>query len=215
MARPQAVKDIQDPRLVKALSHPIRVHILELMSEGEHSPSSLAPVVGAPLANCAYHVGVLKKLNLIKEVRQVPHRGAIEHRYVAVPAAVTSRAWRQMPDVVRNNFVGTGLTELVTLASDAAGAGGFNGKHHSLSRRTVALDEKGLAALDRAHDQFLAAVDKIEPAQNGDGAPVVIGTMVFERREPKPQPRRGRGLAVGPRKPRQRRPRATASSRTS
>ena len=47
------VQDITDPRLVRALAHPLRVRILAVLDEQQASPSALAERLGAPLGNIA------------------------------------------------------------------------------------------------------------------------------------------------------------------
>jgi len=47
MAQPPA--DLIDPRLAKALSHPMRSHILTILSERVASPNELAELIQEPL----------------------------------------------------------------------------------------------------------------------------------------------------------------------
>lgn len=69
---------------VTAMSHPLRVNALQRIPEDGKgvSPKQLAAEFGVPLANVAYHIGVLKKLKLIKLKGREPRRGAVEHFYV-------------------------------------------------------------------------------------------------------------------------------------
>jgi len=53
------ITDIDDPRLVKALAHPLRIQILNLLRDRVASPSELADEIGAPLGNVSYHVRFL------------------------------------------------------------------------------------------------------------------------------------------------------------
>ena len=79
--------EISDPRVIKALTHPLRVQILRALEERVASPSELAEDLGAPLGNVSYHVRQLHSLGLIKLVRKTPRRGAIEHHYEALAQA--------------------------------------------------------------------------------------------------------------------------------
>ena len=45
-----------DQRLVKALSHPHRLHALKILNERTASPIQLAPMVGTTVGRIAYHV---------------------------------------------------------------------------------------------------------------------------------------------------------------
>jgi DNA-binding transcriptional ArsR family regulator len=64
--------DITDPRLAKALAHPLRLEILRHLGDRTASPSEIAAEIGAPLTNVSYHVRKLRALGLIKLVRKTP-----------------------------------------------------------------------------------------------------------------------------------------------
>ena len=73
------VQRIDDPRLVKAMSHPLRVRILAMLDERKASPNQLAGWLGASLGTVAYHVRTLEQLALIELVDETRVRGAVEH----------------------------------------------------------------------------------------------------------------------------------------
>ena len=50
------IPEIDDPRYVKAMSHPLRVRILAMLDERTASPVELAGWLGASLGTVAYHV---------------------------------------------------------------------------------------------------------------------------------------------------------------
>ena len=94
----KAVQDIDDPRLVKALAHPIRVRILGILEHRTATPKELAAELGLPLENTSYHVRALKKFGFIKLERKRQVRGAVEHHYRAVARPrVTARATGPLP----------------------------------------------------------------------------------------------------------------------
>lgn len=74
-----------EQRLRKALAHPLRAQILEILRQGEASPTELSQSLSAPLGVTAYHVRRLADLELIALTRQTKKRGSIEHHYAAVP----------------------------------------------------------------------------------------------------------------------------------
>ena len=76
--------ETSDPRVIKALTHPLRVQLLRALEDRTASPSELAEEIGAPLGNVSYHVRQLHSLGLIKLVKRTPRRGAIEHYYTAL-----------------------------------------------------------------------------------------------------------------------------------
>src|SRR5947209_6633105 len=123
----RAISDIGDPRLVKALAHPLRVQILATLEDRVASPSDLAADLDAPLGNVSYHVRTLADLGLVKLVKRRTRRGAVEHYYQARGRAqVSDRAWGQVPDVVKRSMVGAALEQAIEGAGAAAEAGGFD-----------------------------------------------------------------------------------------
>jgi DNA-binding transcriptional ArsR family regulator len=183
----RAISDIGDPRLVKALAHPLRVQILGVLEERVASPSDLAEELGAPLGNVSYHVRTLADLGLLKLVRRKTRRGAVEHYYQALGrATVTDQAWSQVPSVVRRSMVGVALEQAVDTAVSAAAAGGFDGEDASLTRHALTLDHEGVReacdAVARLH-QDLAAIQDRARARAGDGGggrQIGIVTMLFD-----------------------------------
>jgi DNA-binding transcriptional ArsR family regulator len=82
---PREVERPYDPKLAKALAHPLRAQILERLERHTASPSELADELAAPLGNVSYHVRILADAGLIELVRTTRRRGATEHHYRAVP----------------------------------------------------------------------------------------------------------------------------------
>ncbi len=74
-----------DHHLAKALSHPLRVKVLDRLQVGAKSPKTLAGELDLGLSLVSYHVGVLRDLGLIRLVEQIPRRGATEHIYAIEP----------------------------------------------------------------------------------------------------------------------------------
>jgi ArsR family transcriptional regulator len=54
----------------KALAHPARVRVLELLSEREHSVSEMLPEVGIEAAHLSQQLSVLRKMNLVVTRRE-------------------------------------------------------------------------------------------------------------------------------------------------
>ena len=181
----RAISDIGDPRLVKALAHPLRVQILTVLEERTASPSDLADELGAPLGNVSYHVRTLTDLGLLKLVRRRTRRGAVEHYYRARErATVSDRAWSQVPTVVRRSMVGVALEQAIEHAVTAAGSGGFDSDDTSLTRHSVALDDDGVrelgGALDRLHKELAEIEQRSASRIEEDGsAPRQVGVVAM------------------------------------
>src|SRR4051812_18862170 len=183
----RAISDIGDPRLVKALAHPLRVQILGVLEERVASPSDLSQELGAPLGNVSYHVRTLTELGLLKLVRRRTRRGAVEHYYQATGrATVSDSAWSQVPTVVRKSMTGVALEQAIGQAVEAARNGGFDRDESSVTRHAVELDEEGLrelsTALDRFHGELETIVARSGDRSGDDGGPhqVSLVTMLFE-----------------------------------
>lgn len=84
--------EISPTFLAKAVAHPLRVEILELLgTSGTYSPNMLAGELDAPLTNVSYHVRMLLELGAIELTRTEPRRGALEHYYRPTAAGVIAR----------------------------------------------------------------------------------------------------------------------------
>src|SRR3954464_6605804 len=101
------ITTVDDPRFVKAMSHPLRVRILAMLRERKSSPRELAELLGATLGTTAYHVRTLERLGLIELVDERPVRGAIEHYYRATARPGLAGAdWSQATPIARQAAVG-------------------------------------------------------------------------------------------------------------
>ena len=163
--KPQS--DISDPRIIKALTHPLRIQILAALDERTASPSELADELGAPLGNVSYHVRQLAGLGLIKLVKRTPRRGAIEHHYKAVGRPqISDDAWAGTSATVKDAVVGAALGDVGNAVTSAAASGGFSRPDAHLTRTQVTVDERGWKDLDQELNATLARVEKI----TGDSA---------------------------------------------
>ena len=182
------ITDINDPRLVKAMAHPLRVQILGILEQRVASPRELADELEAPLGNVSYHVRTLSSLGLIKLVKKTPRRGAIEHYYEARGrAVVTDRAWAEVPEIVKRALVGATLGEVSERVNEAAAKGGFDREDAHLTSPRVIVDEQGFHELSSALNDLFDRVDKIQREstkrlKGGDGAiEAGVVAMLFER----------------------------------
>jgi DNA-binding transcriptional ArsR family regulator len=156
-------QDITDPKLAKALAHPLRTLVLAALEGRTASPSQLAEELDVPLGVLSYHVRRLTALGLLKLVKRVPRRGAVEHYYTALARPrMTDDAWAAMPSVVKQATVRTALEQVGSHVSAAATAGGFDAAEAHLTRSPVTLDDQGWKALSRELTQMNARVKKIE-----------------------------------------------------
>src|SRR4051812_16164685 len=157
------ITNIDDPRYVRALSHPLRVRILAMLQERTASPSQLSEWLGATLGTTAYHVRALHKLGLIELADETRVRGAIEHHYRAGKRPMVSEeAWEQAPPIAKQAAVGSTLQIVDEYARRSAAGGGFDRAEAHLSRTALQLDAKGWEQLNKACLKFVQQVEKIE-----------------------------------------------------
>ena len=159
----RAINEINDPRLVKALAHPLRVSILSALENRTASPSELAEELDVPLPNLSYHIRMLVQLDLLKLVRTRPRRGAIEHYYQAKGrVAVSDRAWGQVPGLVKEAMVSSALRTVGELVDAAAVRGGFEASDTHLSSQRVQVDAQGWKDISKKMRAFFEDVQKVQ-----------------------------------------------------
>jgi DNA-binding transcriptional ArsR family regulator len=184
------ITEIDDPRLVKGLAHPLRIQILRVLENRVASPSEIAEQIGAPLGNVSYHVRFLARVGLIELTSTKPRRGAVEHYYRAVGRVrVADKAWSQMPEVVKSGLISATLDQVGRAIGAAASVGGFERNDALVTRREMILDEQGFAELaselrelaDRSKEIERKSAARLAAADGGQaevGAGVVM--MLFE-----------------------------------
>lgn len=180
-----------DPRLMKALEHVLRQHILLLAVQREVSPNEIAGLLGEGLGQVSYHIRVLRdECMLIKETRQEQRRGAIEHYYRATAETLMpAKAWRKLKGGLRI-AMGAGMaSDLFNDLAAAVKAGKLQGNAEYLMRVPMVLDEEGrrnvCAIAERAMSEVEAEQGNASArmgARNGDGGAVgyVFAVCAFE-----------------------------------
>ena len=157
------ITEIDDPRLVKGLAHPLRIHILRVLENRVASPSEIAEEIGAPLGNVSYHVRFLARVGLIELTSTKPRRGAVEHYYRAVGRiSVTDQAWAQVPEVVKSGMISATLDHAGRVIGAAASSGGFDRSDAVVARREMLLDEQGFGELAAELNGLLERIKEIE-----------------------------------------------------
>ena len=185
---------IDDPRYVKAMSHPLRVRIIAMLTEGEASPIQLSERLGATVGTVSYHVRTLQKLGVIELVRKRQVRGAIQHFYRAREhPRVSDEAWAAAPSIAKQAAVGSSLQLIDDYAHASAKTGGFDRPEGKLTRNRLQLDEKGWGQAARAYSQLIERMEEIAAQSERRSAkhphadeptPATLVLMLFERARP-------------------------------
>jgi DNA-binding transcriptional ArsR family regulator len=158
--------DLVDPRIAKALSHPMRARILGILNERVASPNEIAEQIEERLPNVSYHVRALLDLGCIELVRTAQRRGAIEHYYRAVVRPFFSdRDWKRLPRSGRQAISDVALQIVWEDVSDAIKAGTFEARpDRHLSHNALVLDEQGWKDVTQLLAGVLAEMQKIGSA---------------------------------------------------
>jgi len=173
-----------DQRLVRALSHPLRIEILELLTDRVASPNWLATQLDASLSHVAYHTRALDKCGCLVLVKTAQRRGATEHFYKATPDAfVGSPAWRGVPRPVLSGISGATLRTFIDKAIGALEAGTLDGREDTVFRwMPLLLDERGwkevVGILEESTEKILAAHLQSQDRLAANGAKDTISTVV-------------------------------------
>ena len=193
-----AIADIQDvsdfnPRnpidqdLVRAIAHPLRVGILELMHHRLLSPKLLAQALRVPLGNISYHVGVLEKSGAVHQVKTEPRRGATEHFFAITPRSMVGHQdWRRAPLGIRPGVTNEAVRSFFERIRDAFDAGMIDRRADTtLNWMPVVLDERGwleVQKLLKATGRLLEEAHRRSRERLGDadGIAVVTGLAAFE-----------------------------------
>jgi DNA-binding transcriptional ArsR family regulator len=195
-----------DKSLVKALAHPLRWELLEVMTErGESSPVELARLLDQPLATVSHHMRVLRDLGCVELTRTEQRRGALEHYYrPLVPAFFDDEQWESIPVVFQRAIAGQVFRRIVDEAGAAGETGAFDKPTAHVDRMLVQLDEAGRRELSDLLNETLRRAQEIEArsdargADSADARVSVVAVLHFELPEaltssPEVEPaRRGR-----------------------
>ena len=174
------ITNIDDPRYVKALAHPLRIRILAMLEETASSPVRLAAQLDATLGTVAYHVRTLESLGLVKLVSTRQRRGATEHYYQAREhPRFTDEAWERLGPVAKQRLLSAMLRQIGEYAHRSAAAGGFDDSDAHITRTALKLDEPGRAQLAAATKKWLKEVARIEED---------AGKRMQQSHDPHPEP---------------------------
>ena len=176
-----------DQDLVRALSHPMRVRILEALQGRTASPTELAREFRESLGVVSYHANALLEVGCIEQVRTRPKRGTIEHFYTSRPRSfIGHQDWRHVPLSVRGGVTGEALRTFVAKVAAAIDADTIDSREDTtLNWMPMTVDEQGwretAEILDRALRELMeVAAQSRERLGEGDGISVITGLAAFE-----------------------------------
>ncbi|HEV2789905.1 MAG TPA: winged helix-turn-helix domain-containing protein [Solirubrobacterales bacterium] len=184
-------RDRIDQELVKALSHPIRVEILESLQGRIASPSELSRELKASLGVVSYHANTLVRCGCLELVHTEPRRGAVEHFFGITPrSSIGHQDWRQVPPALRGEITGAAVEAFIEVAASALEAGTIDARDDTtLSWMPLTVDDEGwreiAKIMEGASRQVAEAHARSAKRLAGaKGTSIVVGLAAFEAGRP-------------------------------
>lgn len=186
----EPVPNVIDQRLVRSLAHPLRIQILEHLSDRVASPNALANDLEATLGDVAYHTRALDRYGALELIDTAQRRGATEHFYKAKPGAfVGGPSWRKVPESVRGGVSAATLQTFLDKAVAALETGTLDGRDDTVLRwMPLFLDAKGwkevVAIMEEATKLILSShlrsQDRLSESGGRGAVSTVVGMAAFE-----------------------------------
>jgi DNA-binding transcriptional ArsR family regulator len=183
------LKTFVDPRLAKALGHPVREHILAVLNERIASAREISKEVGADVSSFYHHVEELERLECIERVTSKRRRGASEHFFRATTCLFfDDAAWQKVPSTLKEDQTVSNLQRLfddVVVALEKRTFDARENPHVSWMPGFVdaqAWDE-ATALMNQTLDGLMAIREAaaLRLAEAGErGIPVTMGILAFE-----------------------------------
>lgn len=118
------LKTFFDRRLIKALGHPVREHILAVFNERVASAREIGEELGADVSSFYHHIELLEELDCIERVESRQRRGAWEHFFQAKRTVLLDDAtWQRLPASLRTDLAGSFVQQMFDDAADALEGG--------------------------------------------------------------------------------------------
>ena len=180
---------LDSERLMKAMSHPLRVSILRVLNERTASPAELARELDDHLHNVSYHTKRLEQLGCIELVKERQVRGAVEHFYRATARAmVDTSEWESLDPVIKEDIVGQTMQAMLDdfMASAEAKIVGAD-TDFVMTRTPLVLDDEGLQEAKVIQERAFEELQEVEARSaerllkaKREGIPVASAQTLFK-----------------------------------
>lgn len=165
MVRKDRLKKFIDRRLIKALGHPVREHILAVTNERISSTVEIGDEIELDVTAFHKQVQLLERLGCIEQVgcRPVPGTGATEHFYRAKTTEFfDKKAWQKVPASLKADIDLIMIQAFVNEAVKAMKGGVFHARDDKHTSWTPEVfDERGWREAMKLLDATLARLLKI------------------------------------------------------
>ncbi|MGE5281145.1 MAG: ArsR/SmtB family transcription factor [Chloroflexota bacterium] len=158
------LKGFMDRRLVHAMGHPIREHILAVLNERAASPTEIGDELELDVSAFYKHVQVLEQLGCIECIGIRKSRGFQERIFRAKTTLFfDDDDWLRLPPTFRVDVCGGLLQGICKDVGGALRAGTLgNGKGEHVSRSPGLVDERGREELLEILDDALSRVQTVQ-----------------------------------------------------
>jgi len=160
------LKTFFDRRLIKALGHPVREHILAVLNERVASAREIGEEIGADVSSFYHHIELLEELECIERVASRRRRGANEHFFKARQTFFFDvETLQKMPASLKAQIAASSLQYLfddVVLALKAGTLDARDDRH--LSWTPGAFDAQGWKETTELMGQTLSRLCAIQKA---------------------------------------------------
>lgn len=182
--------------LFRALAHPLRGRILEILAEREASVTEVAEEVDEKVGNVAYHFREMAKRQedgsepLIELVNTDTRRGGLQKFYKATKRPIMNIAnWEKLSRLLREINSVSVAQLLIGDMIEAIEAGTFDSRiDRAMVRNPMVVDEEGFGEIEQAAEGLLHKLDEIVARSCGrmmesgeEGINVLAGLLAFER----------------------------------
>jgi hypothetical protein len=159
------LKQVIDPTLAKAFTHPLRGHVwVTVCEKGIVSPNEIATELDIDVSDVSYHFRRLHRKNLIGLHHTEPRRGTDEHFYEPCAPALffDEFDWMEIPAPIRSAFSADMLRRIIEDLIGALRAGSLDARDRHLSRTWMMVDERGWRELTRTLKRTLERFQAIQ-----------------------------------------------------
>jgi DNA-binding transcriptional ArsR family regulator len=183
------LKTFFDRRLIKALGHPVREHILAVLNERIASAREIGEEIGGDVSSFYHHIEELEKLECIERVATKRRRGANEHFFKATTSLFfDDAAWQQLPSSLKWDQTVSNVQYLFDDVVAALEEETFNAPDNPhVSWIPGFLDTQGwdeaTALMNQTLDHLIAIREAAASRLAGAGErgmPVTMGILAFE-----------------------------------
>ncbi len=183
------LKTFFDRRLIKALGHPVREHILAVLNERVASASEIGEELGADVSSFYHHIEELEKFECIEKVETKQRRGAKEHFFQARRTLIFDETrWRALPASIKADVAVSALQYLFDDVVDALEEGTLNARDdRHVSWLPAEFDLQGWGEARDLMDRTLEQLGAIQEAAalrlakgHERGLPATMAILAFE-----------------------------------